>query len=106
MKLDTKDMERIGYCGVDSGQLMVCDPCYINSEWAKSEFGEKVEDGHFSYAGACKGTIGGEPVQLKYKLGHDGVGVAFPSGYGDGYYPVYAKRDSDGRIVAVVIKMD
>jgi hypothetical protein len=23
----------IGSCGVDSGQLMVCDPCYIKSEW-------------------------------------------------------------------------
>ncbi|MDO8660675.1 MAG: hypothetical protein Q7K43_02190, partial [Candidatus Woesearchaeota archaeon] len=23
----------LGYAAVDSGQLMVCDPCYINSEW-------------------------------------------------------------------------
>ena len=28
----------IGYVGVDSGQLMLCDPCYIDSEWKKEDF--------------------------------------------------------------------
>ena len=28
----------LGYVGVDSGQLMICDPCYIDSEWEKEEF--------------------------------------------------------------------
>jgi hypothetical protein len=30
----------IGYVGVDSGQLMICDPCYIDSEWIKEPFGD------------------------------------------------------------------
>jgi hypothetical protein len=29
---------RIGEIGVDSGQLVLCDPCYIDSEWSKEEF--------------------------------------------------------------------
>jgi hypothetical protein len=33
MKLEWK---LIGHCGVDSGQLLICDPCYIESEWKES----------------------------------------------------------------------
>lgn len=28
----------IGHVGVDSGQLLMCDPCYIDSEWTKEDF--------------------------------------------------------------------
>lgn len=28
----------LGSVGVDSGQLLVCDPCYIDSEWMKEDF--------------------------------------------------------------------
>lgn len=28
----------IGHVGVDSGQLLLCDPCYIESEWKKEDF--------------------------------------------------------------------
>lgn len=28
-----KNWRMLGKAGVDSGQLMVCDPCYIKSEW-------------------------------------------------------------------------
>jgi hypothetical protein len=28
----------IGQVGVDSGQLLMCDPCYIDSEWSKEDF--------------------------------------------------------------------
>ncbi len=30
--------EHIGVVGVDSGQLMICDPCYIDSEWVREDF--------------------------------------------------------------------
>lgn len=30
--------ELIGHVGVDSGQLLIADPCYIDSEWEKKEF--------------------------------------------------------------------
>ena len=28
----------IGHVGIDSGQLLLCDPCYIDSEWEKEDF--------------------------------------------------------------------
>jgi hypothetical protein len=28
----------VGQVGVDSGQVMICDPCYIESEWKQEEF--------------------------------------------------------------------
>lgn len=105
MKNKRSKLELIGHVGVDSGQLMLCDPCYINSEWRKNEYGDDVGPGDFSYAGICSGTSQHEPVQLDYRAGHHGVGVAFPSGYGDGFYPVYAKRDKEGRIIEVTVKM-
>jgi len=97
----------IGYVGVDAGMLMITDPCYLNG-WKDTEY-NVGEAGEYSYGGACKTTDdpnlqGG---QLKYELGHDGVGVVFRSGLGDGYYPVighYAEVDGWGeRIVKVEI---
>ena len=28
---------KVGVVGVDSGQVMICDPCYVDSEWKKGE---------------------------------------------------------------------
>lgn len=28
---------KLGVVGVDTGQLMICDPCYINSEWNSND---------------------------------------------------------------------
>lgn len=28
----------IGHVGVDSGQLLLCDPCYIDSQWVEEDF--------------------------------------------------------------------
>ena len=32
-----EDRVLVGYVGVDSGQVMICDPCYIDSEWKHPE---------------------------------------------------------------------
>ena len=32
-----EEWKLIGVAGVDSGQLMVCDPCYIGSQWKNTE---------------------------------------------------------------------
>jgi len=98
----------IGHVGVDSGQLLVCDPSYIDSEWELEEDFDPVNPKHnFSYNACVKETLSDKGYgQLNYKLGHAGVGVAFQSGYGDGIYPVYAKRNNDGRIIEITIKMD
>lgn len=145
----------IGYVAVDSGHLMVCDPCYIKSEWKDAEFedirrfkdtttGEVYEfrkdfphfeakiEGfkntvnellasgrfkqiaesedelkEFSYDGSCKATHGKSLAgSMRFSLGHEGAGVSFMSGNGDGFYPVYAFYNKEGRIMKVEIRMN
>jgi hypothetical protein len=145
-----KDEVLIGHVGVDSGQLIVCDPCYIDSEWEEEEFDWKEKANHpdgteevikrcskrwfeliddinagkiklepaseppihnFSFNAIAKATLANEGYgQLNFKMGHPGVAVAFSSGIGDGYYPVYAKMVDFGepfgkRIAEVRIDM-
>lgn len=144
-------IELIGHVGVDSGQLLLCDPCYLDSEWEKEEFEDiriykntktgktvqyRVHFDHyetiipeygmtmnelnatgewepvetplakknFSYNACCDVTLSDNGVgQLKYKMGHPGVGVAFRTAFGDGYYPVYAKYSEDGTLKSVEV---
>lgn len=159
--------ELAGEVGVDSGQLMVTDPCYLDSEWTVEEFviqhpifelnekglarfGAELSDWRwqcfvdetnyatphaalgdlsmndlraqmlvqevpqppepvtsYSYNGACHASISDDLYgQLNYRLGHAGAGVVFSSGYGDGIYPVYVRKNKDGRIVEVRILME
>jgi len=99
---------KMGVVGVDSGQLMIMDPCYVDSEWKKDD--GSGEYGGGTYEQCCKVTSskkhGG---QLKYELGHDGLGVAFATGLGDGTYEVWARigkyKDLGERVKEVVIKL-
>ena len=68
--------KKIGMAGVDSGELIICDPCYLNQKSVAKVF-----------ANGC----GRQHKQLKFDAGHAGAGVAFSSGIGDGCYPVYAR---------------
>lgn len=159
--------EFAGEVGVDSGQLMITDPCYLDSQWTVEEFsaprpvfklneaglarfpdlkdwtwqcfreegvnyatplpevgnlsmndlnlGELVETvpqadedvTSYSYNGACHVTTE-EPRygQLYYQMGHAGAGVVFSSGYGDGVYPVWVRKNEDGRVVEARIVME
>ena len=141
--------EVIGHVGVDSGQLLLCDPCYIDSEWKKEDFedirvhqhkvtkdkltfgkdfphyqhvidkyGKNMNDllatgewedipsppskEAFSYNACAKATLSGHN-QLHYKHGHAGVGVAFSTAFGDGYYPVVAVYDEDDVLLKVEV---
>lgn len=91
----------IGHVAVDSGQLMLGDPCYLN-KWKDNEEWEKLpadENGLYplSYNGACGATLSDNQCgQLKFDGGHEGAAVAFSSGLGDGFYPVYATFIEDG----------
>lgn len=51
----------IGYVGVDSGQLLLCDPCYIDSQWEKEDF-EDVR--------IYKHKITGDTLQYMQDFGH------------------------------------
>jgi len=84
-----------GCIPVDSGQIMIIDPCYIKKNFES----ESTDKAGLNYAGACE-------VTLSEKLCGEFGGLAFASSThsGDGEYPVYVKRDRDGRILAVKIK--
>jgi len=88
--------KQIGVVGVDSGQLLVCDPCYIGGEWKETDDSKDLSHadnkGQFSYGGCCEATLNNKTQggQLNYTMGHAGAGVVFSSGFGDGCYPVIA----------------
>jgi hypothetical protein len=86
---------QIGYVAVDSGQLLLCDPAYIDSEWVHEEQDDfENPRAPFCYSACSKATMSEQRYgQLNFLLGHPGVGVCFASGIGDGLYPVYAKFD-------------
>ena len=110
----------IGYCGVDSGQLFITDPCYIkhqeqgngewNMEWLDDDDGDRVyktlpdptlESGDKNfYSKVCeangKSRYGGAEVEL---------GVAFGTTHGDGNYAIEGIFDEDDVMVGIFIDM-
>lgn len=92
----------IGYCGVDSGQLLITDPCYLK-EWKNNKHDANTPPDHFSYSGACQQTLSKEMAgQLRNSLNIP-IAVATSTGYGDGVYPVYAVYNEDGTRIAKII---
>jgi hypothetical protein len=93
-------LELVGSFGVDSGQAMVGDPCYLD-QWKTNqdeEWNLEGKVGDYSYQGASATTIDDSAGTLG-----GGLAVVFNTGYGDGVYPVYAQFDEDGRIAKIVI---
>ena len=101
MKFVSRDVV-LGRVGVDSGQLLISDPCIVDSQWKKDEYdNDKISDRKLSYNSCCHATgidrimkyegeesdaPGGElgdnvgPCQLLYDMGHSGAGVCVPTG--------------------------
>lgn len=95
------ELREIGAVGVDSGQVMVGDPCYL-SDWKDDNFTgkeDKAQPYDFSYSGACNATLSDERGG---ELGR-GLAVASSTNYGDGCYPVFQVRDGD-EIVGLFIQ--
>lgn len=89
-----------GYIGVDSGQIMIGDPCYLDG-WdsnSNDEWDIEGKEGQYCYQGVSATTI-----RDTYGEIGDGRAVAMSSGYGDGQYPVYVQLDEDNRVVLAVI---
>ena len=78
--------------GVDAGMIWIGDPCYVLGDDASHrvtdwmDFCDKIPH--------CN--------EVSAPLGH-GIGLAIPSGYGDGCYPVTVERNGDGRVASVTI---
>lgn len=89
-KLDECDMEYDSTCGVDSGTFSLSDKIYYNL------FHEKELDEEWYDVYVCgmegRGHIVGDAMAMSY------------SGYGDGGYPVYARREpKNGYVVSIFV---
>lgn len=87
----------IGSVGVDSGQVMIVDPCYV----LEDDFQPDSEPTGLPYDECCRITLGEEGAGLT-----SFEGVVSSTAYGDGCYPVYATIGSDGRILSLEILFD
>jgi len=82
--------EYIGTIGVDSGMLVITDPCYV-----KEAIDPKCEEIF-------------KQIDNEYNSGQilNGFSLALQTGFGDGMYEVTAKRDEEDRIVKVEIDLN
>ncbi|PEB48009.1 hypothetical protein CON65_09460 [Bacillus pseudomycoides] len=80
IKEDCEDVEYLGKVCVDSGQILISDPCYVNKKLEPFE----ARDNH--------------------KQVLNGLALAFSFAKGDGTYGVYAKKDANGHIYKIEIE--
>lgn len=90
----------IGKVAVDSGTLMISDPCYIvGKEWSEEDYEKYIVNGMTE-----------KYISIPFGQGHDGKAVIFESGFGDGVYEVkaliknfgnFGKRVKEIRIVLI-----
>lgn len=104
-KPETEYGTLVGHCCVDSGQIMLSDPCYVEQfvrNGNGEEFNSELKKPYpYTYNGASSATCqedGGE-------LG-GGLGVVVTSGWGDGSYPVFITLNADGRVATATIVFD
>lgn len=112
----------IGNVGVDSGQLMITDPCYVKDfdsqedanfedslpegvDLNKHHNEEPLNDYPYTYGGACAASCNRDRGStLISNNGFDGMGACFSTGYGDGSYPVYLEYNDEGRVKSVTVE--
>ena len=102
----SQDVEFVGNVSVDSGQVMVIDPCYV-LDGAHDEAPEyDPSDGKVcGYGHPCEVTLS-DKRHGEFMAKGFASAVASSSGYGDGNYPVYAVKNGEGRVVELTIYFD
>lgn len=101
----------IAHIGVDSGQIMIADPCYIkdgfDNEFDPETKGQDKQPHYeMNYDGCCNATLSENGYG---QLGNDftsHLGLACRTAYGDGVYPIYAEYNGDGTIKTLTIDFD
>ncbi|MGW0844137.1 hypothetical protein ACWD26_29170 [Streptomyces sp. NPDC002787] len=91
------DRVRIGTVHVDSGTVMVGDPCYT----ATGDASHHIK----TWSEFCeRSPFGREPYDVTQPAG-PGLGLVIPTLYGDGSYPVHGELVG-GRVARVIIDFD
>jgi hypothetical protein len=94
--------ESAGTISVDAGCVMVGDPCYTQGRDATSavetwqEFLERTWPE--SFGAAAEHGPHTAMSDVAQAIGGSGVGIVVSSGYGDGQYPVFVRRNDEGRV--------
>ena len=94
-----KVLQDVGEVSVDSGQLLICDPCYLRSHAMTEEALEEIS--HVTLGEPRK--MCGPAVNTKF-VGSEKqfpLGFVTTTGYGDGRYKVYVEKNAEGRIKSV-----
>ena len=84
------EWKKIGVVGVDTGRILIADPCYADQKEIR-DVQSKVVVAKYS-----------QSLQLNFDIGRPGAGVMVESGMGDGIYSVYAKYEEE-RVAEVKI---
>lgn len=102
MKAKVIERKMIGKIDVDSGQVMVGDPCYL-SDWIDNDFDvrTKPDPEEFSYNQACHATTS------EYQAGVvAGKAIASSTMWGDGSYPVYIEYNQKNEPLRMIIEFE
>lgn len=95
----------VGYVAVDSGQVLIADPCYLK-EWKDGDFIPENDEQDNHYGKACKITCSKEGFGEMTISGIAGNGVVSETYSGDGCYPVYAVIGTNGRPKRLIIEFN
>ena len=101
---------QIGQIAVDSGQIMIIDPCYIEDSF-ETQFDGKYEDQQkisyaMNYDGCCQATLNEKGFGSLGNKYVNQLAIACRTTYGDGVYPVYAQFNDDGQVTSLTIDFD
>lgn len=105
-----RDLEvvKIGEVLVDSGQLLITDPAYLDRLWKEEPYvGQSpspVGGFRYSYGGACDATLSVGYGELLAEQGHVTAGVVFSTAFGDGIYPIYGEKH-EGRMMRIYVNV-
>ena len=96
MKLKEDGWKLVGHLGIDAGICWIGDPCYIlHTKELPGSVGKNWGD-------FCEIINAGEITSFGYDSGEEGLGICVSTGWGDGYYPVYARLEQ-GRVMQIYI---
>ena len=93
---------QVGTFGVDSGTVMIIDPCYVLKDDRGDDYSKETEYLR-NVMPTCEAPYYGGVRPDDYS---SDCGMVFSTLYGDGEYPIYAETNSQGRIVRLIIDFD
>ena len=88
-------MEYIGKVGVDSGTMMLGDPCYISDD--------KRLHSNKGWSKFCEEIFTKQFDSMRHTQIGKGTAVVTETGGGDGEYPVYITRNNEGRVMSLTV---